>query len=388
MNARLRPAPVSSTARALLPSRAMRNLLRFLLIGASLTGCAQSPPPPDPPPDDPLVAPAPGDGIQIAMQTTIDAGVETYGCRFFVAPPGLNIVRQVVRYTPGSHHVLLYRTPYQTIPTVDGGGHADDFGQAHICAGGAPVNWLIDGVVAGAQDATAPETAMPDGVALRVPAGAVLLMETHYLNASPRGVIADARINLYTIPDGAVQTEAGVIFFYDPYIRVPAGGTATARMRCPVRRDERLLAAQSHMHRRGIGYQADLLDGDGRLIETLYRNDDWQNVPVAVWPAGEPLAAGRFIDYHCDYANSENRVVDQGLTTTDEMCMFLGVYYPVDRPFELCGTTDDFYGFSSAGVFVGNGSNACAAALSCVDGADGQGAIAGCIEASCPAAAA
>src|SRR5207244_2852964 len=99
--------------------------------------------------------------------------------------------------------------------------------------------------------------------------------------------------------------EAGVLFFYDLFIRVPPHGTATARMSCPVTRDVTLLSAQSHMHRRGVGYEAHLVDGTGKPMETLYTNDRWEEVPIKIWDPGKPLAAGTAIDYRCDYRNDE-----------------------------------------------------------------------------------
>jgi hypothetical protein len=72
---------------------------------------------------------------------------------------------------------------------------------------------------------------LPAGVAVAVAPGAVLAMSTHYLNATPSPIEVDSRINLYTIPEDDVSIEAGVLYFDNPIIHVPAHGASTARNR-------------------------------------------------------------------------------------------------------------------------------------------------------------
>jgi hypothetical protein len=364
---------------ALAERGAMRKTLPLACLLFGCSAAKMSPPIPT----DLLAAPDPGTGVQLEMLGDLDPGQEIERCRFFVTPPGgLTINRETLRYTPGSHHVLLFTTDYSTIPQ---GSDGVDQSQVFDCPSG-PAGFSVVGVIGGAQDPTPPDLALPDGVALTIPEGTVLLMNTHYLNATQEAIAADARINLYTIDPSSVKEQAGTIFFYDPYILVPAlAPAAQARMVCPVPRDITLLSAQSHMHRRGIGYQADLIDPSGART-MLYQSNDWQNVMATAWAEGKQLQAGSAIDYHCDYKNGESRDVVQGLTTSDEMCMFLGVYYPRNLPFELCSTHDDFYSFSSAATFVGDGAQSCSAALDCVDAVpslDFTGKMAACITATC-----
>src|SRR5688500_2502800 len=67
-----------------------------------------------------LDPPAPGTGVQFRMVTKLEAGVETERCHFFQVPAeGLHVQRAVTRYAPGSHHVVLWRTPYPEIPATD-----------------------------------------------------------------------------------------------------------------------------------------------------------------------------------------------------------------------------------------------------------------------------
>ena len=328
--------------------------------------------------------PAAGMGTQYRMVTSLQAGQEIERCQFFVAPPeGLSINRDEVRYTPGSHHVLLYLTSYDKIPTMDQRGKVHNTQGVIDCPSGAGADWNIRQVIAGAQSAEGGSMiAFPPDVAIKVPGNAVLLMNTHYLNASPSVLDVDARINLYTIPPSAVKQEGGMMFYYNPIISVPARSKGSARLRCELMQDITLVNMQSHMHRRGVGYQADHLDAGLRKLETLYTNKEWEQVPVLSFDNGngKKLSKGTFLDYRCDYDNPEDRTVVQGQSTTDEMCMLIGSYYP----------RHDETGFCMESTFVGTGTNECFQAYSCGLLAATSGKfenLFGCITESCPSVA-
>jgi hypothetical protein len=340
-----------------------------------------------------LSPPPPGKGIQFRMVSELAPGIETERCHFFVAPPdGLAINRQEVRFTPGSHHVLLYSTPYKAIPTKDRFGADVDTSAVFECGKEGPTaHWDVDGVVGGSQTARGPAIieSLPSDVAVKIPAGTVLLMNTHYLNATAGALVTDARINLFTVPAAQVKREAGMVFFYNPFIRIPPKGRAQAREVCPVLSEIFLVNAQSHMHRRGVGYQADLLDPQGNKMMELYQSTDWEDVVMRSFNPARRLEPGQLIDYRCEYDNPEDRVVTQGLSTRDEMCMLVGVYYPRNRQFELCGLDDTWDGGFFGARWVGSGSKTGAETVRCMMAAkpsdmDGGDSFYSCVVDSCP----
>lgn len=375
----------------------MRLSLLMLMFGAlSLAGCSTEAPNPDPAPVDPkdpppadlLEPPAAGTGVQFKMVSSIEPGHEIERCQLVVAPPGgLAIHKDEVRFSPGSHHVLLYKTPYAAIPTENRRGVAMDGTQVHDCADGAADEWKVEAILAGSQSSGKDTIVgeLPEGVAIKIEAGAVLLMNTHYLNASAETVTADARINLYTIPEDQVKTEAGVLFYYNPFIRVPANGEAEARMRCPVGKDISLVRVQSHMHRRGVGFSADLTDDKGASIQQIYSNERWEQVPAKNFEPLLQIKAGQALDYRCSYKNTEARDVIQGNRTKDEMCVLMGPYFPRDAALESCRTSDSV----PAGTWIGSGSATCAETLACAasDSDDPDNTFFGCIVNSCAGAA-
>jgi hypothetical protein len=292
----------------------------------------------------------------------------------------------VVRYVAGSHHVLLYRTSLTSIPTKarDGQALTVDENGVFDCAEGAAADWDVTGVVAGAQSPKAKNAAtFPPGVAAKLPAGMVLLINTHYLNASSKPLVAEARLNLYTLPDRDVAHEGGFLFFYNPFIRIPARSAASSRMRCTLSQDITLISAQSHMHKRGVGYVANVVEPSDGSLTPIYESDDWEDVPIAEWSPGMALRKGQSIDYTCQFQNPEDRQVRQGATTKDEMCMFLGTYYPRNQEIEGCGITTA----GDGATFIGTGTADGKATFECLrqhGGEEDPGNLYGCVQDSCP----
>ena len=368
-------------------ARSLTTVVTLLLSGCSSdTDSTPQPAPDDTQTGDSLLEPPPaGAGVQYRMVSTIEPGQEIERCLLVVAPPeGLHVRHEQVRFSPGSHHVLLYRTPYREIPTEDLNGVPMDGTKIHDCTQGASALWELNGVVAGSQsfDGDSLVGELPEGVAMTIEPGTVLVMNTHYLNASSDPVEAEARINLHTIAKEEVEIEAGVLFFYNPFIHVPANSTATARMRCPVSQDISIVALQSHMHRRGVDFVAALTDQSGARLQEIYTNTNWEGVPVKRFEPALEIAAGQALDYRCTYENAEAQTVIQGLTTKDEMCMLIGPYYPRDPYLETCTDNSD----SPIATWIGDGSTRCGDTLGCVASASSDEAFFGCVVESCPAA--
>ncbi|WP_437294535.1 hypothetical protein [Sorangium sp. So ce426] len=352
-----------------------------LLGAAALFGCSSSDSGPQPSEDELLAPPAEGTGVQYRMVSTLEPGQEIERCQLFVAPPeGLNVNRELVRYSGGSHHVLLYATPYTSIPTETRRGVALDAAQVHDCNDGPQADWDVTGVVAGSQspDGNSFLDGLPEGVALKVAPGTVLLMNTHYVNASPEAIETDARINLYTIADDEVKVEAGMLFHYNPFINVPARGKSTARMRCVTENDISVVRIQSHMHRRGVGYVAHKVGLDGEMTE-LYAHDRWEGVPSQEFTPFLELKAGESLDYRCAYNNVEDRTIAQGLTSRDEMCMLIGPYFPRSPAYENCATEEGL----NAATWYGDGTATCAETFECINNGNGEAEVFGCVVNSC-----
>jgi hypothetical protein len=335
-----------------------------------------------------LAPPPPGQGIQYMMKTRIEPGQEIERCMFVKAPAeGMWVHRQELKYKAGSHHFLVYDTTYEEIPTVTLDGVTVDTSGVFDCDNGATADWDARRFVGGAQSADAPNQidGLPEGAAVQIRPGAVLLLDGHYLNTATTAQDTEVRVNFWTMPEEKVTVRAGIYFTYNPFIRVPAHGKASARMRCPVPNEVTIVNGQSHMHRRGVKNITNLVDASKNPMEQLYTTEKWEEVPVKSF-AGKKLPAGSFLDVQCDYDNQEDRVVLQGGKTTDEMCVFAGVYYPYDENFEACsnsGWADRF----SAATWVGTGEASGLTTLLCLSKANSAETFFGCMVDACPAVA-
>lgn len=345
-------------------------LLATMALAAGLSGCGGAEDPITPPPSDDLLdPPAAGQGVQLRMTAEVEPGIETELCQFVKAPAeGIYVNRDEVRYTPGSHHFLLYLTSYDEIPTAKEDGTQVDTSGVFDCSDGPTNGWEIEKLIGGSQNADgASMVSFPPDVAMRVPPGAVLLMNAHYINASPDPIQPEVAINLHTIPAEQVREEGDVLFLYNAFIKVGAQSSRRARLRCAVRNDITISNVQSHMHARGVGYKASLSDG-----VPFYENDRWEGVPVKAFEGGLQVSAGEVLDYACEFNNAGQTDVFQGPRSTDEMCMLIGSYYPADPALSRCapesGSAGGFFA-NLGGEWVGDGTATCAQTMSCAQAA-------------------
>jgi len=342
----------------------MQRLLPFLALAACGDGTDQPPEPTGP-------------DIQFEVRAQIPAGTEVELCKF-VTVDDAYVTRDEIDFGPGSHHVLVFQTPYTSIPThKDGDPTPIDTSGVFDCSDGATNGWSVTKVIGGSQNANGGESLLdfPPGVALHI--SGVLLVNIHYINALDTALDASVDIGFYSTPAADVVQEGDILFLYNPLIGVPPGGTSRSRWRCPVYSDITIANVQSHMHARGIGYAASIGDA-----APFYTNDRWEQVPVQRYD-DLVVPAGASLDYYCDYRNTTGASIYQGPRTTDEMCMLIGSYYPADPRTANCL---DESGTRPGGDWIGNGSATCAQTLQCMQGAGNNfQAITDCMLAASPA---
>jgi hypothetical protein len=287
------------------------------------------------------------------MQLEIAAGTETTLCQFVKMPAGKAYVTSAHHeYTPGSHHMLLYRTD---LTKIDAG-----MDQVQDCyeGGGGTIMSHVRGVIYGSQEPKG-ATMLPEGVGYQVASEEVLLLQVHYLNATAAPLRSTVTVSLHTTPTPVAHL-AGVLFFYDPFIDVPAGAMATANARCTLPKDITLLGVFPHYHARGVGYRAYLdLPSQPVAADPFYTSTDWNH--PAEWTGGPmKLNAGTAIRWYCDYDNTagSDEFFQGPSARTNEMCMFTGAYYPaMDAASEGC--------YSGMSMF-GSGTATCGATLTCL----------------------
>jgi hypothetical protein len=278
--------------------------------------------------------------LPLSIEVEVAPGTEIHKCRFVQVPAdmGGHLTSMSHEYTPGSHHLLLFRTALTELPS-QGESIVDCY------SGGADVMKNVRGVVYASQDARG-ITKLPDGVGLPLAAGSVMLMQTHYINSGASVLKAKVDIKLTLADPASVREEAGVLFFYDPFIHVPSGARSSALMRCGISKDIHLLGGLSHMHKRGVGFEAFIDPPSGETTATpFYKTDDWEHPKGLATTLDVP--SGSRIRFRCDYsAIGDSREFVQGQSAEDdEMCIFTGLYYPAMTANEdLCMGKADMFG--------------------------------------------
>ena len=268
--------------------------------------------------------PPPGSKLQTVefkMDATVGAGKEIFDCQFVTLP---NITGWMVSgehtYTTGSHHLLVYTTDLTSVPA--GGNQVQD-----CYEGSGSFMSHVRGVLYGGQTPTGSQQ-FPPGIGLQTTANQVLLFQVHYLNATSADLSAHVDVKL-TLDSGTdIVTNAGILFLYDPFIDVPPGAKAQAQMRALIPRDITLLSATSHYHARGVGYAAYLDTPTKMGTSPFFTSASWNSPEIQ--SMSMPIAAGTKVRFECDYDNSSGtQEYFQGPSAaTNEMCMFIGAYYP------------------------------------------------------------
>jgi hypothetical protein len=343
----------------------MRFLAGAVGLGAVvLAGCSGDA---DPLVGSELLAPPPaGQGTQLRMAATIAPGDEVEYCQYVALTEHVDVARFEHRYSTGSHHLVLYAT------TLTAEDVANDTAM-YECA--TRPDQKTAGVIYAAQ-VDGGDLSFPAGVGMPFEPGQVVMLQSHYLNASGAALDADVRLNLWgsTVP---VEHEAGNIFFYNYMIAVPAHGSARAEMRCTVPEDITLFSGMSHMHRRGVGYRAALTGGDLAEPLELYATDDWEHVEPRVYEPALAIGAGQAIEFACDFENEgEETIIEGPSAEANEMCMFVGAYWPrIDAAFESC--------VSVGSGPMHHGEKTCAEALDCASAAADEVAAEECLVDTC-----
>ena len=230
-----------------------------------------------------------------------------------------SVSRAVATQQAGGHHVTIYWTDQTQTP-----GH-------HPCTDDEMLTWHMVSA-AGGEDGESAEgiVRLPEGYASRVPKGAQVVLQAHYINGdpTPRPVRDQARV--YLVPDSQVIAYANIYAVNDGSFSVPPRGGNYHTTTCRTERDLSVLIMLGHMHEYGKHYRLDKIDEGGNLIETMY-DTDWKpyyvsHPPVQRWEASAPLAIpkGTRLRQTCSWQNDSN----EALHFPREMCTGVMYYFP------------------------------------------------------------
>ena len=340
--------------------------LPLILALIQAVGCSSNPAdnPPEPGENGLQLLPPPGsDGIQFRLLYDTEAGSESQVCRFVIMPDEQDVYEIDFvehEYKIGGHHMNMYVT--DLLP------ESVDTNEVVPC--GDIAGPLV--YTSGSQTDT---SNLPPGVGYRIPGGAVLQIESHFLNTTTEPALDEVRVNLM-FAKTPLEQEAGSLFFYDLDIAIPPNADYTAKMRCQIPEDITITTMVPHAHIRAVGMEVWVTDqgvprdqvgtsstsstaGGYELVLDSRGYNDLE--PRRLDPAVE-VKAGQWIDFDCHYRNDDDFGVVEGLSRDlNEMCLFIASYYPrFSLDAELCVLE------GSGAVHPPGGSLTCGQVLGCV----------------------
>lgn len=286
--------------------------------------------------------------IAVLLPLLACGGKEPYQAQ--VAPPqrGFQLVTPRIRVSPGDEQMWCSNFPPRGEDTLiaavetyqaPGGHHAALFMIDADYTG--PAQQRCDGVNSAVEmtqwrflGSSSPAEGVdkfPEGVALLLPKGKTLMVQSHYLGI---GGAIDARdvVNVVAGDPTKVWTLANYWILGDTGIHIPPGAYQTSAD-CAIDSDINVFDIRGHTHQYGTLFQLDRLSTGAQLYRAtdgpLMRVDP----PRVRFPLAAPLrlSAGEKLRYTCGWDNGSGHA----LKFPEEMCQGIILYYP-SKGFVLC----------------------------------------------------
>ncbi len=281
-----------------------------------------------PPPFAPL--PKPANGIQLRVGPFDVA--PNYERELFSYVP-LNYAQDVfierveMTMRPGSHHFLLStfaaNTPANILPPPNVIRDIRDANGNYILANVAPMQYHE--FFAGTQWPLS-SYHFPPGVALRLPAGKGLDLNSHYANRSTAVIPGEAYANLYFADPAKIKYTAEILNLNNTNFSLPPQKVTTVERAYTFSERMNIFLLFSHAHEHMTEFKVEVVGGP-RSGEVVYIAYDWAHPPILKIDPPLVLEPGQGLKLIATYNNWTNRTLRFGLLSQDEMMILFGYFY-------------------------------------------------------------
>ena len=170
----------------------------------------------------------------------------------------------------------------------------------------------------------------PPGIAYTLPAGQMVRIELHFLNATDKPRDVSGTVHVGAARPGTVVERANLLFYGNLNIRIPPQSTTTVG---PTFRSFRtasphIFGLTGHQHKRGTGVTIELGSSRTGAGTMLYENHDWAEPPLTIFDPPIATSPGQGFRYSCTYFNPTNQFIGFGEGVNQEMCFLWAYYYP------------------------------------------------------------
>jgi Copper type II ascorbate-dependent monooxygenase, C-terminal domain len=254
----------------------------------------------------------------VSSTYSLNAGEEFYQCQRLTLPDAVNVLKITPVSPTGVHHEVFAIDDSHTMP--DGVTRCGPLGTRWRTLFASGVN--------------SPSLTMPSGVALKVPAGAQIVLGLHLFNTSSATLTGTASLDVITVPDAAGLVEAGVPFAGSIGFTVPVNPPRDVNGTCTIDRATKFFAVFPHMHQTGSHMKVWVETAAGQQV--VWDEDyDFNDQRFGMFPAVD-LVAGDKIKMTCSYS-AAGAGKSFGDSTTAEMCFAISyVYPPIASTGSLC----------------------------------------------------
>jgi len=244
--------------------------------------------------------------------------------------PDMGVVSMVPLHPQQFHHHSLLKDvpptdPNQTGDWVPCGGPEDSGGMQR-----AP---LFHAVLIDELQGDGDYLSLPEGMAMRLPAGQRWSADVHYINTTDQTVLVNNAFNLGLVPASEVTRWISSFEHDIGALDIPPGGEFSASFDCPVGEATNILSLSTHMHSYGTRYRIELVRTDGStqlLVDVPSWDADYRYQPPRgdFKPGEVPVAPGDVVRTTCTWFNG----TDSTLTFPTEMCTTSGVALDLQQP--------------------------------------------------------
>src|SRR5207248_904351 len=115
---------------------------------------------------------------------------------------------------------------------------------------------------------------LPPGYAVKIPANAAVVFQTHYVNASSAQITTHDEIDLDFVADGPQVTKVNTWLTSTLGFNLPAAQKTTVALNCIAPTDMNAFSAFGHMHELGRRVTLEVGPDDAHL-QTIYDIENW-----------------------------------------------------------------------------------------------------------------
>jgi hypothetical protein len=275
--------------------------------------------------------PDPGpNGVQMVSPTfEVPAGEEVFMCMRLAYSPDrdLYINSSNIYQSFNGHHTLVFYS--------NNSAGVDPL--PHRCDGVDMTDVRI--VTTGAANGAG--LPMPEGVALKVPKGSELWIQSHYINASDEKRTVQDVINVETIPIEEVTEVASTFAHVDLTFVLPPNQRSSRTMECKVPQEMTVPWFLPHMHEWGESFKIEIVrDGVTRFEHEGPWFDGARNdFPVHFLETPMTLTPEDTIRTTCNW----NNTLDENLLWPREMCVTFFPFYPGNGQLLACDESGETF---------------------------------------------